>query len=88
MNLRTLNRSILKHFGRSIADEIRQVRLRHARHLLLNSKMTLSEITSQSGFTNLLHFRRTFLRDCGTSPRQWRKKHTPFPMPSSSHEKG
>lgn len=75
MNLRTLNRSILKHLGRSIADEIRQVRLRHARQLLLNSKMTLSEITSQSGFSNLLHFRRTFSRDCGVSPRLWRKQH-------------
>lgn len=76
MNLHTLNRTTLKHLGRSIADEIRQVRLRHARQLLLNSNLTLSEITSQSGFTNLLHFRRTFQRDCGTSPRHWRKKHT------------
>lgn len=75
-NLSTLNRSILRHLKRSLSEDIRLVRLHHARQLLLEGDRTVSEIATLCGFTNLLHFRRTFQRDCGTSPRHWRKKHT------------
>jgi len=72
VNLRTLNRSILKHLGRSVAEDIRQVRLRHARNLLSTTELNISEIAEQSGFSNLLHLRRSLKRDSGISPRRWR----------------
>lgn len=75
INLRTLNRCFLKNLGRSITEEIRQVRLRHAQHLLARDSLNLSQVASQSGFANLLHFRRTLRRVAGTSPRQWRTTH-------------
>jgi len=75
INLRTLNRSFLKNLGRSIADEIRLVRLRHAQHLLGRNGLNVSQVADASGFANLLHFRRTLKRHAGMSPRQWRAIH-------------
>lgn len=82
INLRTLNRGILKNLGRSVAAELRQVRLRHARQLLLTTDLTISEVAQQSGFANLLHFRRSFSRDSDASPRQWRTAHSAAAQPS------
>jgi LacI family transcriptional regulator len=81
MNLCTLNRSISKHLGRSIAEDIRQVRLRHARMLLSTTGLSITAIAAQSGFANLLHFRRTLQRDLCMSPRQWRAAHSIAPQP-------
>ena len=74
---RTLARLFRQHLGRSVAEELRQVRLHHARRLLLNTDLTASEIAYRCGFASLLHFRRNLKRQTGETPRQWRRSHTP-----------
>jgi AraC-like DNA-binding protein len=74
---RTLARLFHQHLGRSIAGELRQVRLHHARQLLSTTDFTASEIAHQCGFSNLLHFRRNLERQTGEKPRQWRRSHAP-----------
>ena len=71
--MRTLARLFNKHLGWSVAEEIKQTRIRKACHLLEETKLTLSEIAGQVGFAGLQHFRRNFKQTTGYSPRKWRQ---------------
>ena len=70
--MRTLARLFNKHLGWSVAEEIKQTRIRKACQLLEETGLTLSEIAEQVGFAGLQHFRRNFKQTTGSSPRKWR----------------
>ena len=53
---------------------IKEVRLGHACHLLLETDLPVLEICFQSGFRNLSSFNRQFLKTYGCSPRDYRKQ--------------
>lgn len=65
---RTLLRRFTKYVGHSPAAEIRQSRLRHARNMLENTKMSLTEIAYACGYTDLSHMDRTFRSALAASP--------------------
>lgn len=65
---RTLFRRFKKYVGHSPAAEIRQSRLRHARGMLTNTKMSLTEIAYACGYTDLSHMDRSFRAALGASP--------------------
>jgi LacI family transcriptional regulator len=65
---RTLLRRFTKYVGHSPVAEIRQSRLRHARRMLENTKMSLTEIAYACGYTDLSHMDRAFRAALGTSP--------------------
>jgi len=73
--MRTLARLFNSHIGWSVAEEIKQTRIRKACRLLEETGLTLSEIADQIGFGGLQHFRRNFKQTTGLSPRDWRLKH-------------
>lgn len=70
----------VQHFGRLFAETmglppmayLRQMRIRHARHLLQETQLRVSEIASEAGFADPLHFSRVFHRMTGQSPRAFR----------------
>jgi LacI family transcriptional regulator len=65
---RTLSRRFKKYVGHSPAVEIRQCRLRHARRMLTDTKMSLTEISYACGYTDLSHMDRSFRAAFGISP--------------------
>jgi LacI family transcriptional regulator len=74
LSTRTLTRLFNKHLGWSVADEIRQTRIRQACQLLEKTELTFSEIAEKVGFASLQHFRRNFLQTTKISPREWREQ--------------
>lgn len=68
------------HFGRvflgtmntSPVAYLRQVRLEHARNLLKDTSLRVSEVAREAGFSDPLHFSRVFRRFAGESPRKYR----------------
>lgn len=53
-----------------------QARLERARKMLLNSKITVRELSTYVGFRDISHFSRSFRRQFGTSPGQYRSEHS------------
>lgn len=70
-----MNRIFTKHTGSTIHQYILDVRIRHARTILLNSDQPLSVIAEQVGFNSNTYFSTYFRQVTGLSPAQFRKKH-------------
>ncbi len=59
--------------GRTLSDHIGVVRLRKARELLRESRMTIGEIARCTGFATDNYFCRWFRKQTGESPQGYRK---------------
>jgi LacI family transcriptional regulator len=75
---RVLYRRFKQVLGRSIAKEIRIVRINHAAQMLLQTNFSIAEICEQLGFESASNFARTFLREKNTTPFKYRAKYSPF----------
>ena len=71
--LRTLQLRFEKYLGRSIAAEIRRVRIERAKRELAQSDRSLTEIASAVGFGSTMRMCETFHRELDISPSQYRK---------------
>lgn len=54
--------------GKSLSEFISEIRIGYACRLLLEGKMTVSQICYESGFNNLSNFNRTFKKNTGYTP--------------------
>ena len=59
--------------GRSTAIHIRSIRLQKAKELLLHPGLTVSEIAYKTGFNDPSYFARTFSKEFGRTPTEFRK---------------
>ena len=73
LSTKQLNRIFLKHTTKGLYDYISQVRLQRSEELLLNSNLSMKEISSLLGFENEYVFNSFFKRHCGIPPGQFRK---------------
>jgi LacI family transcriptional regulator len=71
---RTLQRRFRKHLGRSVAREIRRVRIERAKRELTQSNRTLKEIARLVGFGETMRMYEVFCRELGVTPSQYRKQ--------------
>jgi len=62
-----------KFFNVTPMDDLIHMRLREAERLLIQGRMTVSEIAEQCGFNNLNYFSRLFKARTGRTPRESRK---------------
>jgi signal transduction histidine kinase/ligand-binding sensor domain-containing protein/DNA-binding response OmpR family regulator len=60
----------------TVKEFIRSIRLKRAVQLLLEKKLTITEIAYQVGFKDLSHFRKTFHREYGMSASEYIKKNS------------
>ena len=71
---RTLETRFEKHLGRTVAAEIRRVRLEHAKRLLASSDESIGRIGRLTGIGEPQQFSRVFRREVGVSPREYRSR--------------
>lgn len=62
--------------GLSVSDVIKKVRMTNACRLLKDSELNISEIAYQLGYSDPLYFSKTFKKEIGLSPVQFRQHHT------------
>lgn len=69
-----LARVFKKETGQSVFSYVREMRINHAKTLLLNPALTLTDIATRCGFHSLHFFSRTFHKHEGVSPSQYRRQ--------------
>lgn len=60
--------------GYGFKEYLSHLRLQHSQKLLLNSKLSVTEIALECGFSNSNYFGDVFKKDTGLSPREFRKQ--------------
>jgi LacI family transcriptional regulator len=71
---RDLERRFRRTLGRSIMEEVRAVRVDHAKRLLSMTDLKLHEIADRTGFANRTKLSVAFKVETGTSPAVYRRK--------------
>jgi AraC-like DNA-binding protein len=66
------SRAFKRSTGMSPQDWIHQQRIAHAKRLIQESDMTLTQISAECGFCDQAHFSRTFTKTEGVTPMLWR----------------
>jgi transcriptional regulator GlxA family with amidase domain len=61
----------------TVKEFVRSIRLKRAAQLLLERKMTVSEIAFAVGFRDLSHFRKCFSREFGMSATKYVRRNIP-----------
>ncbi len=69
-----LARVFRQETGQSVVAYLQRLRLDRARELLSTTSRPLLEVAFESGFESIEHFHRLFKRECGMTPRAYRKK--------------
>lgn len=87
MSKRGMERAFLKHLNRSPADELRRLRLDHAKMLLTSTGMKIETIARACGYSNSSNLSFAFNRETGISPRGYRKSHRPDSTKPATHSR-
>jgi len=61
--------------GITFVDFLNDIRLGHASRMLIDSKESIADIAFACGFTSISNFNRTFKREKGKTPKDFRDKH-------------
>jgi YesN/AraC family two-component response regulator len=67
-----LHRKLIALTGRSTSDFIRHFRIKKAKEMLLTPDITISEIAYQVGFKDPNYFTKSFIKENGITPSQYR----------------
>ena len=70
-----LQKRFRQEIGHSILSVIMRSRVEEAKRMILTTECKLDIVAERCGFTNRLHFHRTFSRLAGRSPARWRQEH-------------
>lgn len=68
-----IEKSFRRHFGTSILEYRNSIKMAHAKELLSNTALSVSQITELLGFESVPYFSILFKRSFGVSPIQYRK---------------
>ncbi|MEM6886108.1 MAG: substrate-binding domain-containing protein, partial [Verrucomicrobiota bacterium] len=83
-------RGIEKRFrtimGRSLLDELHRQRIVRACDLLTSSKMSIKEVSHQSGYINTAHFSKIFRKHKNLSPKAFRQYFNSTPVPAATRK--
>jgi AraC family transcriptional regulator len=66
-------RTFRQHYGCTLGDYIRDLRVEHASRLLSTSELFLGQIALEAGFADQSHFCRTYKNRTGMTPSEYRK---------------
>lgn len=68
-----ISRSFRKHLGMTPSDYLNDIRLNYAANLLINTDISVLEISLEAGFENLSWFYRKFNEKYGVTPKKFRE---------------
>lgn len=69
-------REVFKHnYGMPPHRYLLRLRLKHARELLRNTDYSVEKIAEYCGFSDIHHFSKTFKKEEGATPREYRNRH-------------
>jgi LacI family transcriptional regulator len=74
---RSLERLFQTHLGRSPAEEIRRVQINRVKWLLMEGRVSLSDIATTAGFSSFSNFASAFRREVGMTASAYRKRFRP-----------
>lgn len=66
--------------GVSFREHLTQVRVAEAKHLLLDTELSVADVARSVAYTNLSQFYKVFVRFCGMSPGEYRRHYAPPPV--------
>lgn len=69
-----ISRYFKEHFHITISQYVTYLRLEHAKHLLQDTDIPITEVAMQSGYQNVSYFIRSFKKTYGMSPLKYRNK--------------
>lgn len=69
-----ISRYFKEHFHITISQYVTYLRLEHAKHLLQDTNIPITEVAMQSGYQNVSYFIRSFKKMYGMSPLKYRNK--------------
>ncbi len=72
MSESTLSRTFKIASGLNFSEMIRKLRIEHGCKLLTSTELSVAAIAKDCGYTNLSNFNRQFLKEMGTTPREFR----------------
>lgn len=72
MSRRSLERRFVKSIGRTPAQEMRRLRIDHARRLLAETNLTMQEIAEACGYASYNYLGNVFKKETGISPGRYR----------------
>jgi AraC-like DNA-binding protein len=75
MSASAFSRYFRRMTGRTVSEFVNEVRIGHARRMLIETDKTVSEVAFASGFESLSNFNRRFREIAGISPREYRQQH-------------
>lgn len=75
MARRSLERRFQHAFGRTPADEIRRIRINHARKLLAETNLPMQDIAEACGYATYNYLTAVFKKTTGHTPRDYRKQY-------------
>lgn len=75
----TLTEHFKKEFGITIMEYVMQKRMAKAERLLINSELSIRNVSEACGFPNIEYFSRSFKSCHGVSPSEWRKENNLTP---------
>lgn len=75
MSASAFSRYFRRLTGRTVSETVNEVRIGHARRMLIETDRTISEVAYASGFESLSNFNRRFRDISGISPREFRQQH-------------
>ncbi len=78
------SRSFKRRLGMSYTQYVASLRVSRAKVLLSGTALSVTEICYESGFNDLSHFERVFLRSTGASPSRYRRARRLASTPVSS----
>ena len=67
-----LARMFRRHFGKTMGEYIREVRIRHSMVALASGEASIVEVAMAAGFADQSHFCRVFKEHLGQTPREYR----------------
>lgn len=71
-------RTFKKYMGCNMTDYLNDMRMKHAAHLLHNSKKKISTIANEIGFASISYFNQLFREKYGMSPHEFRKQYKDY----------
>ena len=74
MPLRSINRIIREATGTTYREYLIGIRISEAKRLLINTELSVAEISKSVGYLNIPYFIRVFKADTGYSPGEYRKR--------------